>query len=451
MTAISAPLVDVHAHYLPEALGQVLRRRTEVPRIASAPEQLVDCGSGLAYPLLDGLTDLAGQLAQMDEDGIGIRLLSVPPPGVAGLPGTDSLDVARDVNDELAALPSLTGGRLRGLAVLPLQHPEQAADELRRAAGLGLPGAQLLSNADGRPLDGPECRVLFAAAAECDSTLVIHPTLPIDRAAVDVHGLLTTLGFLFDTTACAARLVLGGVFDRHPDLKLLLPHAGSTIPYLLGRFDYELELMGIDHGLSGRPSEHLRKLYLDCVCESPQALRLAVEVYGADRIAFGSDEPFWSAQRSLAVVTAAGLDADDVEQIRHGPPTGCSTSCSPRRRDEPAARELRRQGPGGVHEAGMRRSLLAVPGELRAAARRQNVGTPRRFRSERSARVVSIAISSRRNSPLAATSSLGEQAALASRAASSRTALLNGAPTTSARVGFGVRSSSACVVMPGRQ
>jgi predicted TIM-barrel fold metal-dependent hydrolase len=230
----------------------------------------VDCGDGLVYPLLDGLTDLTYHQAQMDEQGIGVRLVSPPPPGVAGLTKADSVAVARDANDELAELSTRSGGRLRGLALLPLQHPEDAADELCRAAALGLPGAQLLSNAAGGPLDGAEYHALFAAAAECDIPLVLHPTLPIDRSAVDAHGLLTTLGFLFDTTACAARLVLSGLYDRHPHVKVLLPHAGSTIPYLLGRFDYELELMGIDPDLSGRPSEHLRQLYLDCVCESPQ-------------------------------------------------------------------------------------------------------------------------------------------------------------------------------------
>ena len=175
----------------------------------------------------------------MEVQGITTRLLSVPPPGVAGLSRADSIAVARDANDELAALSQSTGGRLRGLAVLPLQHPDAAADELVRAAGIGLAGAQLLSNAEGRPLDGPEYHVLFAAAAENDVTLVIHPTLPIDRTAVDAAGLMTTLGFLFDTTACVARLVISGIYDRHPDLKLLLPHVGSTIPLLLGRFDHQ--------------------------------------------------------------------------------------------------------------------------------------------------------------------------------------------------------------------
>ena len=148
--------------------------------------------------------------------------------------------------------------------------------------------------------------------------MVIHPTLPIDRIAVDAAGLMTTLGFLFDTTACVSRLVISGIYDRHPDLKLLLPHVGSTIPLLLGRFDYEFELMGIDLPFPGRPSEHLRRLYVDCVCESPSALRLAVETFGADHIMFGSDEPFWTAERAAQTLDAARLSASDVEMIRNG-------------------------------------------------------------------------------------------------------------------------------------
>jgi aminocarboxymuconate-semialdehyde decarboxylase len=313
-----SPIIDVHAHHLPDAIVRALRLRSEAPRLIDGQESLVDCGSGLIYPLLPGLIDLDGHIARMDAQGITTRLLSVPPPGVAGLPRADSIAVARDTNDELAALPDITGGRLRGLAVLPLQHPDEAAEELRRAAGLGLAGAQLLSNAEGRPLDGPEYHALFAAAAESDVTLVIHPTLPIDRTAVDAPGLMTTLGFLFDTTACAARLVISGVYDRHPDLKLLLPHVGSTLPLLLGRFDYEFDLMGINLPFAGRPSEYLRRLYVDCVCESPAALRLAVATFGADRIMFGSDEPFWTAERAIRTLDAAELSDTDVELIRRG-------------------------------------------------------------------------------------------------------------------------------------
>lgn len=303
-----AAAIDVHAHHLPAALGDVLARRDRPPRIVrEAGRAFVDCGAGLVYPLLDGLCD-PGHHA-------GPALLSAPPPGVDGLAGAEAVAVARAANDELAELARDSGGRLGALALLPLAAPDRAAEELARAAGLGLAGAQLLSNAAGRPLDAGALGPLLVVAAELRFPLVLHPTVPIDRTAVADHGLLTTLGFVFDTSACAARLVLGGVFERHPELVLLLPHAGAALPPLLGRFDYELELMAASGRLSAPASEQLRLLHVDSVCESPGALRLALDTFGAERVLFGSDEPFWSRERSEATLDAVALTRTERELI----------------------------------------------------------------------------------------------------------------------------------------
>lgn len=302
--------IDVHAHHVPPALRRALARRRVAPRLVEGEgTTVVDCGDGLAYPLFEALVDPDRALAEATGLGIGHSLLSVPPPGASGLPAAEAASVARDCNYELAALAAASGGRLGGLALLPIEQPDAAAAELRRAAAIGLAGAQLLSNAGGRPLDGAEYRPLFEAAAELGLPLVLHPELPIDRTALGAHGLLTTLGFVFDTTVCASRLVLSGLFERHPDLTLVLPHAGATIPFLLGRFDYEGELMGRSE-LSTPPSEQLRMLHLDSIAASPAALRLAVAEHGAERILFGSDEPYWSAARGLAIVAEAGLGAE---------------------------------------------------------------------------------------------------------------------------------------------
>jgi len=301
---MGAGAVDVHAHHLPGALVAALRRREAPPRIRPGGElDLLDCGAGLAYPLFPPLVDLGWAAEQRLDLGIELQLLSGPPPGVAGLPRAEAAAVACACNDELAA----AGEGTRALAILPLEHPDDAAAELERAAAIGHVGAQLLSNAGGAPLEVETHRELFETAARLGLPLVIHPTLPIDRGAVSSHGLITTLGFVYDTSACAARLVLGGIFERWPDLKLLLPHAGATLTPLLARFDYELELMGVRE-LSTSPSEQLRLLYVDSICDSPAALRLALDEFGADRVLYGSDEPFWGAARGLAVVDATLAD-----------------------------------------------------------------------------------------------------------------------------------------------
>lgn len=306
--------IDVHRHLMPKALLAGLRGRSAPPRVLDAGEvEVVDCG-GFVYPLFAGLLDLPGLLASAARDGIATSLLVPPPPGVAGLPRGDAISVARASNDELAALVTAHDGRLAALSVLPLEHPEAAVEEMRRAAALGLAGAQLLSNAGGRPLDEPRFRPLFAAAAELDHPLALHPTVPLDRGVLGEYGLLSTLGFVFDTTVCTVRLVLDGLFERQPDLKLLLPHVGATIPFLLGRIDCESRLFGTA-ALSAPPSEQLRMLHLDSICESPAALRLALAEYGAERILFGSDEPLWSAESGLRVIDDAGLDPDERDKV----------------------------------------------------------------------------------------------------------------------------------------
>ena len=308
--------VDVHAHHLPEGLVEALRRREAPPRIARSGEgDLVDLGAGFAYPLLPEMIDLEAQLERMDGDGIAAALVGIVPVGIDALDRADAIALARQANDELALLPQRTSGRLAALAALPMGFPEAAAGELRRAASLGLRGAQLFSNIEGHPLDGERFLGVFEAAAELELPLVLHPTRPASVAGLGDYGLLTTLGFLYDTTTCAVRLALSGVLERHPELKLVLPHAGSVIPYILPRIDYETRLLGSWGELSSPPSTQLRKLFVDSVCLWPPAIRLALDVFGSDQVMFGTDEPFWSGSEGIAAVEQLDSDEADLERI----------------------------------------------------------------------------------------------------------------------------------------
>jgi predicted TIM-barrel fold metal-dependent hydrolase len=308
--------VDVHVHHLPESLVEAYARRAEVPCLVRRErEQLVDMGGGIAYPLFPVLLDPLRRLASMDAHGIDVSVPSVPPPGVGGLGRADAVAVARAANDELAEL----GERLRAVAVLPLQAPAAAADELERSVGLGLRGGLVFSNVGGARLDEPRFRPLFEAAAVLRVPLVLHPTTPVGADAATGYGLETTLGFLVETTVCALRLVLDGIFERHPELTLVVPHVGSVLPFILGRIDYEAALVPEGRGtLEKPPSEHVRKLCVDSVCGWPPALRLALEVFGPGRVLFGSDEPYWRTADAVSTLEAAGLDAPAAAAVWHG-------------------------------------------------------------------------------------------------------------------------------------
>jgi aminocarboxymuconate-semialdehyde decarboxylase len=311
--------IDAHAHYLPQALIEALERREQAPRLISSPDgRLVDCGAGLIYPLFDELTDLAAQLERMDRDAIETAILGAVPPGVDGL-GTDAAAVARACNDELAEIVRESGGRFAAVAVVAAGEPEAAAEELDRARSLGISGGQLFSNVEGEALDGPRFEPIFDRAGGLGMPLVLHPTRPRAERGLEEFGLMTTFGFIFDTAVCATRLVLAGLFDRQPELKLLLPHVGSLIPYQLARIDHELAMLRPDDvKLSASPSEHLRRLYLDSVCLWPPALRLALEVFGADHVLFGTDEPFWSGSEGIETLEALGLEPEQQRAVERG-------------------------------------------------------------------------------------------------------------------------------------
>jgi predicted TIM-barrel fold metal-dependent hydrolase len=313
-----APTIDVHTHYLAASLVKALERRTELPRISGGPEgRQIEYGEGNIHPVLAAMGDVELRLHEMDEQGIDVALLSINIPGVDWFPAADGPSVAREVNDELTDLVRKHPDRFAALATLPLQAPEAAASELERAMASGFRGAMIYSNVAGGSLDDPRLRVVFDAAARLQAPIYIHPTFPLTASTVDAYALIPTLGFMFDTTTAALRLVLDGLYERHPDFRLVLAHAASLLPQLAGRIDYEAERHSNGRGvLSLNPSEHLRLLYTDSVCVWPPALRSTLELVGAERVMFGSDYPFWDPQRTFDTLQDAGLSHADLSAIR---------------------------------------------------------------------------------------------------------------------------------------
>ena len=305
--------IDMHTHYLPPALVSALERRDEVPRVIQGQAgRLVEYGERMAYPLLDEMSDLELKIKVMDAAGIPFSILSVNIPGVDWFDGPDAGAVARDVNDELMAAVSAYPERFAGIATLPLQVPDTAAAELERAVAGGLKGAMIYSNVAGQSLDDPGLRVVFDTAAELDVPFLLHPTYPLSAQSVDVHAFVPVIGFLFDTTTAALRLIFDGLFNRHPDFKLILAHAGSVVPYIVGRVDYESSrIPGGLGALEEAPGEHIRRLLVDTICAWPPALELVVDLLGSDRVMFGTDHPFWEPARTSEALNDTNLGPED--------------------------------------------------------------------------------------------------------------------------------------------
>jgi aminocarboxymuconate-semialdehyde decarboxylase len=212
------------------------------------------------------------------------------------VPASLGREAAELYNNEIAALHKAAPDRFEGWAFLPMQDPEAAAGELRRAVTtLGLRGGYLPSNVKGRYLDSPEFSPIFAAATDLDVPLFVHPSNPPARERMANYELAVVAGYMFDTTLNVFHMIFGGLFDRHPGLRLCCTHLGGYAPLLHARMQRELDTNPELAARLKRPLiDYLRAIYFDTICFEPAYARSVVESNVADpaHLLLGSDTPF---------------------------------------------------------------------------------------------------------------------------------------------------------------
>lgn len=246
---MSGVCIDVHTHIYPPRYVELLRARADVPRIVRAddqdrllilPQEDADASTAAGRPIGGEYWDPARKIAFMDRHGIVVSVLSPANPWLDFLPGAEAAGMATVINEDIEALCAASSGRFFGLGLLPTRDPALAAAELGGIARLPhLRGAVIGTTGAGLGLDDPALDALWAAAERDGQMLFIHPHYGLGNEALGGfgHALPLALGFPFETTAAVARLILGGVLDRFPGLRLLVAHAGGVLPYLAGRLD----------------------------------------------------------------------------------------------------------------------------------------------------------------------------------------------------------------------
>ena len=239
-----------------------------------------------------------------DEDmtraGIDMAVLSHGAPSLQRLEAADAIPLARRVNDRLAAAVAAAPGRFAAFAALPTSSPEAAADELERCVSLGFKGAMLHGLSNGEFLDLPKFWPIYARAEQLDVPIYFHPSLPhpavIDAYYADYmaqHPLFARPGWGFgvETGTQGVRLLLSGVFERHPGLKVILGHLGEALPFQIWRLDSTLSR-------PGGTTKPLREMFnanfwitTSGFFSTPAFLCCAMEL-GIERILFAVDWPF---------------------------------------------------------------------------------------------------------------------------------------------------------------
>ncbi|GAB3467432.1 amidohydrolase family protein [Actinophytocola sediminis] len=309
---MNRPVVDVHTHALPMPLLSWLSGRGLAehgdgtvrldPMVSGMP-------AGAPIPLPPAQYDVAARLADMAATGVTRQLVSLPP-FVTCADATDErtvLDVVRRGNDTLAELVAGRRGVLDPLGQVPLGTPSATAEAARCLEDLGCAGIAIGSRGLGRELDDPVHEPLWEYLTDRRAFVFLHPNSVPGGARLADYWLPQLAGFPMETALATARLVLGGVLERH-DPRICLAHGGGCLPALLGRLDLGWSRKAVARTTPYPPSDYLRRLYYDTATFSTPLLGRLVEDFGADHVLLGTDYPFELADTDpLGTVAALGL------------------------------------------------------------------------------------------------------------------------------------------------
>jgi aminocarboxymuconate-semialdehyde decarboxylase len=291
--------IDVHAHILSEETIGLMRK--EAPKVGPRLQRIDDDFAVLEVaghpyqPFPRGGWDMSRRLQDMDAAGIDVQVISnTPQTFLYGQDGALAAALSALQNDQIAKAVAGNPQRLVGIATLPMQAPQLAAAELRRAMGpLALRGAQIGSNINGCNLDDPALEPLWAAANELGAFIMVHPTGVAGADRLKSYYLVNLIGNPLDTTIAAASLVFGGVIERYPNIKFLMVHGGGFVPYQAGRFNHGWQVRAEPRArLSTPPQAALDRLLFDTIVHGRPALEFLLSTCTAGRVLLGSDYPF---------------------------------------------------------------------------------------------------------------------------------------------------------------
>ncbi|MBL9202493.1 MAG: amidohydrolase [Opitutaceae bacterium] len=315
----AAGRIDCQSHLFVPDLLTLMERRTADPRVFTRDgTRYIQMGDWLRKvpPLY---TDVANKLAVMDASGIAMTALSINDPGPEWF-GADGPAVAQLLNDYIAGLARKHPTRFFGLCVLPTQDIRASLAELDRCVKrLGMKGWLLYTNLAGKFPDEPEFRPLFARAVELDIPVLLHPAKPITTDLVKAYEMTSTLGNMFDNTIALTRLLMSGILDEFPRLKLVCPHLGGTLPYIVGRLDHQVHVLKRGpQNLQRKPSDYVRSIYMDIVSPLPEAMRFALDFSGPDKLLFSSDHPWVQPKEILDPFLSLKLPAATEQKVLSG-------------------------------------------------------------------------------------------------------------------------------------
>ncbi|HTL30337.1 MAG TPA: amidohydrolase family protein [Tepidisphaeraceae bacterium] len=272
-------------------------------------------GDRVFREITDNVWDPKRRIEECDREKISIQVLSTVPVMFSyWAKAADALDLSRRLNDHIAGVVRNHPGRFAGLATIPLQDPDLAASELERCVReLGLRGAQIGTHVDANPhsgridtlnLDNASLQPVWNAAEQLGAAIFVHPWDMFGKERMPKYWLPWLVGMPAETSLAICSMIFGGVFERFPKLRVAFAHGGGAFPFTIGRIEHAFhvrpDLVSMENKTN--PRKYLARadkqkitparFYVDSLVHDAEALRLLLNLFGAERVALGSDYPF---------------------------------------------------------------------------------------------------------------------------------------------------------------
>lgn len=287
--------IDIHAHVLVPAVEEIIAPhfRPSLDPFLAYGGKSNDYNRTLYAGLRPRLTDVDLRLADMDRQGVACQVLSIAPAQYhywADRRIAERLVAVQ--NEAIADVVAARPDRLIGLGSVAMQLPDLAARQLDQVAALGLRGVAINPSAQGRDYDEPAYAGFWSEVSARQLPVMLHPNGYSDGARLTEHYLINVIGNPLETTVALSHIILGGVLERHPSLKIVAVHGGGYLPFYAERMDHaHARRPDVSDRLSRPPSTYLRQIYYDSVVFGGALWRL-LDTVGPEHVLLGSDYPF---------------------------------------------------------------------------------------------------------------------------------------------------------------
>ncbi|GBC69840.1 hypothetical protein HRbin01_01545 [archaeon HR01] len=331
-------VIDIFCHIFPAGFMEELQRRC--PHLSfrqaggGAALNIFNTQSGywVAYVIPNSSFDTPEKrLEDMDKYGVDIQVLSASLPGAepSSLSATPEslVKIASFVNDAIADVVSRHPDRFVGVAEIPVASEESALEEFDRAVSeLGMKAIQLYTQMGGVPIDNERFHPIFERAVKYDVPILLHPSNPPpsqSRSYEQDYSLMLLFGWPYETTLALSRLVISGVLEKFPNLKIVSHHMGGMIAYFGGRLQIYENLAAMRGVKYPKPLlEYFKVFYADTVLGGHlPAAKCGYEVFGPDHIVFATDYPFGPdvgrafIRQAINIVKGLGLSEEEQAKI----------------------------------------------------------------------------------------------------------------------------------------